>query len=49
LYMLYDHGILEVFANDRFALSTRLYGGPCTLEAVSDGDVGEMLLRSWKV
>jgi hypothetical protein len=49
LYMLYDHGILEVFANERFALSTRLYGGPCSLEVVSEGDVGEILLRSWKV
>jgi beta-fructofuranosidase len=49
LYVLYDRGILEVFANERFALSTRLYGGPCSLEVESEGDVGEMLLRSWKV
>lgn len=29
LRVIYDHGIVEIFANDRFALSTRLYGGSC--------------------
>jgi len=47
LCVLYDNGILEVFANERFALSTRLYGGTCRAQAVVDNNAGEVSTRFW--
>lgn len=37
LRVFYDGSLLEVFANDRFALSTHVYGGACTLSTYSTG------------
>jgi beta-fructofuranosidase len=47
LRLFYDHGILEIFANERFALSTRLYGGACGVRAISDEKAGEVKARRW--
>lgn len=41
--MFWDGTILEVFANDRFALSTHLYGGECAPSVlVCDGSGAEV-------
>lgn len=41
--MFYDVSVLEVYANDRFALSTRVYlvcTGPSSLSISTDADEG---------
>lgn len=41
--MFYDVSVLEVYANDRFALSTRVYPvctGPSSLSITADVDEG---------
>lgn len=49
LRLLYDNGILEIFANERFALSTRLYGGPCKIRILSDDGDGFKRARRWEL
>lgn len=49
LRLFYDHGILEIFANERFALSTRLYGGSCGVRVISDPKAGDVRARKWEL
>lgn len=48
LRVFLDSAVLEVFANDRFALTTHVYGGPCTLSMIKQGgEVASVESRAW--
>ena len=51
LRIFFDATFLEIFANDRFALSTHLYGGICEVKLYTsprlDEKRGELQARAW--
>lgn len=51
MQVFWDGTILEVFANERFALSTHLYGGACGMRVIQkagDGNGGpDVKVEGW--